>query len=601
MTGPTFSPDGKFMWDGNTWIPAPPQSDILPQSALNQNQISNVANAAGVPLDQLTNTAQHFDQNRDGVLQQSELQQAASSITQPPTTQAPQSPVMQQPVMQQPVVQQPVMQQPVMQQPVMQQPMMQQPVMQQPMMQQPVMQQPMMQQPMMQKPSESNSSAKIKIIASSLAVIIFLAVIINWVSSNQEDETIGLSSIYPEQSPYINGVDGGIGATDGSFDLIGAFDHSVDSSGVDWSAFSFNLNLDGQNFECASEKDDYDKQNNAPCKISWQATIPSYSPYDPSSGGGMVDVTEAAILAGRCDGDPFCGTTIYIMENGVDIVNSRNYDTSYGQLFIEYSGGDSTETVSIRSDSPGLLDHDNDGVGDYTDDCENTPGYDDVDSVGCTLIPDADNDGVNDDKDLLINGNAGLKIYISQLAAKDMEFYEDDQYWPCERIDGGGTSVPFSWINNEEVDCTDGSDEDNMRYPDWAYRLRVDWNCDEIYDNEIDMRNGSSFFRDSQVLNQTLNSVTTQNLVLSKDITDNLEKVCISVSVYDLDIVADTYEKYDVFSGTGDAFTLKVTLSQTKTTGDYSFVASGNNDDDDTYTAPDAGVTIRFLIYEVTE
>ena len=58
MTGPTFSPDGKFMWDGNTWIPAPPQSDILPQSALNQNQISNVANAAGVPLDQLTNTAQ---------------------------------------------------------------------------------------------------------------------------------------------------------------------------------------------------------------------------------------------------------------------------------------------------------------------------------------------------------------------------------------------------------------------------------------------------------------------------------------------------------------------------------------------------------------
>jgi len=29
MTGPTFSPDGQWMWDGNSWIPAPPQSNTL--------------------------------------------------------------------------------------------------------------------------------------------------------------------------------------------------------------------------------------------------------------------------------------------------------------------------------------------------------------------------------------------------------------------------------------------------------------------------------------------------------------------------------------------------------------------------------------------
>ena len=120
MTGPTFSPDGQWMWDGNSWIPAPPQADVLPQDRLNQNQISTVAYNAGVPVNQLSNTAPYFDQNRDGILQNSELQQAAAAIAQPPTRSVPmQSP--QPPVMQQPMVQQPMMQQPMMQQPMMQQ------------------------------------------------------------------------------------------------------------------------------------------------------------------------------------------------------------------------------------------------------------------------------------------------------------------------------------------------------------------------------------------------------------------------------------------------------------------------------------------------
>ena len=128
MSGATFSPDGKWMWDGNAWIPAPPVTDVLPQSALNQDQITNVANVSGVSTNQLTNAAPYFDQNRDGILQGSELQQAVSAISQTPTMQAPQQPVMQQPMMQQPMMQQPMMQQPMMQQPMMQQPMMQQPI-----------------------------------------------------------------------------------------------------------------------------------------------------------------------------------------------------------------------------------------------------------------------------------------------------------------------------------------------------------------------------------------------------------------------------------------------------------------------------------------
>ena len=40
MSSPTLSPDGKWMWDGNSWIPAPPQSNIMPQTEINQNASS---------------------------------------------------------------------------------------------------------------------------------------------------------------------------------------------------------------------------------------------------------------------------------------------------------------------------------------------------------------------------------------------------------------------------------------------------------------------------------------------------------------------------------------------------------------------------------
>ena len=116
-----MSPDGNWMWDGNEWIPAPPKSDVLPSSAINQNQIQSFAESSGVMPSQLNSVAPYFDQNRDGILQQNELHQAAMSISNPPVSPAPrQQQMMQQPMMQQSMVQQPMMQQP-MTQPVRQQ------------------------------------------------------------------------------------------------------------------------------------------------------------------------------------------------------------------------------------------------------------------------------------------------------------------------------------------------------------------------------------------------------------------------------------------------------------------------------------------------
>ena len=100
MSGPTFSPDGNWMWNGTEWIPAPPKEQVLPQSSIDEVEVSNVAAESGVDPEQLTQVAPYFDENKDQILQQSELQQAAMSISNDPNVPVPQQPVVpQQPAM----------------------------------------------------------------------------------------------------------------------------------------------------------------------------------------------------------------------------------------------------------------------------------------------------------------------------------------------------------------------------------------------------------------------------------------------------------------------------------------------------------------------
>ena len=168
MTGPTFSPDGKWMWNGSEWIPAPPQSDVVPTENLDKAEIESVANETGVESETLANVAPYFDENRDGELQRNEIQQAAMSLATQPTISAPTNNVdegiMPQHQMVQPTpmqIMQPMMQQSVMPQPAAPlppQPMMQQSVMPQPAA--PLPPQPMMQQPMLQKSAFNQHGAQ---------------------------------------------------------------------------------------------------------------------------------------------------------------------------------------------------------------------------------------------------------------------------------------------------------------------------------------------------------------------------------------------------------------------------------------------------------
>ena len=93
MSGPTFSPDGKWMWNGTEWLPAPPKEQVLPQSSIDEAEVTNVANESGVDPENLTQVAPYFDENQDRILQQTELQQAAMSIAHEPNVPSPQ-PVM---------------------------------------------------------------------------------------------------------------------------------------------------------------------------------------------------------------------------------------------------------------------------------------------------------------------------------------------------------------------------------------------------------------------------------------------------------------------------------------------------------------------------
>ena len=80
-----FSPDGKWLWTGSEWIPAPPTADAsVVQSA--QPTIQGVAESTGVPFGALEQVAQHFDINQDKNLDIRELNLAAAAYQNPPPT-----------------------------------------------------------------------------------------------------------------------------------------------------------------------------------------------------------------------------------------------------------------------------------------------------------------------------------------------------------------------------------------------------------------------------------------------------------------------------------------------------------------------------------
>ena len=83
MTEPTLSLDGKWLWNGTEWIPAPPTAAPAVVSEA-QPIIQQVAQNQEISVQELTQAAQNYDLNHDQSLSQYEIELAASAIKSPP-------------------------------------------------------------------------------------------------------------------------------------------------------------------------------------------------------------------------------------------------------------------------------------------------------------------------------------------------------------------------------------------------------------------------------------------------------------------------------------------------------------------------------------
>ena len=91
MTESTLSPDGKWLWNGTEWVPAPPQSEpqVVEQA---KETITQVAEQHGLNSDDLYRESSNFDVNQDGALNEYEVQLAANAMVNPSLQPAPQQP-----------------------------------------------------------------------------------------------------------------------------------------------------------------------------------------------------------------------------------------------------------------------------------------------------------------------------------------------------------------------------------------------------------------------------------------------------------------------------------------------------------------------------
>ena len=579
MTGPTFSPDGKWMWDGNAWIPAPPQAKVLPQASLNQDQISTVANNAGVPVNQLANTAPYFDQNQDGVLQNSELQQAAAAIAQPPTMPVP----MQQPMVQQPMVQQPMVQQPMIQQPMAPQPMMPQPMMPQPMMPQPMAPRPMIQQPMPQNLKKKNSIKTILICAGIVLAGIGV-IFVMWAGSST---SIKLDSMNETSS---------LGASPGTHDAL--FSFTVSRGGdigdsLSMADSTLTLDVNGMTHTCVYGMEISSINSdciyvNIEClpystagPLKQVSMFGSYGEMKSSSTdyeSASRDLTESVALAER-DAE-FCMRTGATVDGDVTFtVFEVDFDICSSSCYVELSIDHPEQDILTDSINVPLMDQDNDYVDDFVDKCPSTTfSSTSTDSNGCSdQQRDTDGDGVLDVNDWFVNGNGKLNIWVSKVNT-----YSEESYYESP---------------------SEGDSNDGYSAPDMQVKLEVDWDCDQTYDQSYSMKDQGKKFTNEYLVNISQVQAQEQGWLLSFDVPDEQERVCFAVTIWDYDSDDGSSNLLDASSLDGGITISSVPLSWIEGSGGQKFqgnliVIDGGlgDDDDDEFQTPSEGGAATYTV-----
>ena len=517
MTESTLSPDGKWLWNGTEWVPAPPQSEpqVVEQA---KETITQVAEQHGLDSDDLYRESSNFDMNQDGTLDESEVLLAANAMANPAVQPAPQHPAVFSPN----------------------------------------------EQTFVDNNTYSHKVSKpdrMKLYSIIGVTILLLSSTMFWLLS---------PSISPLSS--IHDTDGdGFADDDDQFlnnptqwkdfdgDGYGDNQHS-DAAQVDnftenptqWADSDGDGYGDNQSSE-ATQVDDLllnptqwadadgdgygDNQGSSATQVDNFTDNPTQWADSDGDGYGDNQSSEATQVDDfpsnptqwtDSDGDGF-GDNQNSGATQVDDLpsNPTQWSDSDGDGYGDNNALGATQTDAFPTDSLEWEDTDGDGYGDNSDDCEYELGVSTIDLLGC---PDSDDDGYSDDGDAF--------------PFDDAEWFDDDE-------DGIGNNADLlddgdAWfvVGINFITADTGQSYDFGSAPDMRIGLIHDDECDGVDAEDL------VYYSDSILDNYYVTE--SDGLAAMFDIEDDLNAVCFAVFVQDVD--DSDHDMLDYADGTGSYY-----------------------------------------------
>jgi len=419
MSSGNISPDGKWLWNGTEWIPAPPvTSPEVVQTAI--PIIENTAQQYNLNVEELKTNTASFDLNQDQYLSPHEVELSAQSLANPPQGYPPQG----------------------------------YPPQGYPPQGYPPQGYPPQGNPPKLSTNQNNGGMN-KIIAISI-VIIILGSVSFWLLS---------PSISPISSIHDN--DG-----DGYADLDDKFNNNptqwADSDGDGYGDNQGSGATQVDNFTnnptqwADSDGDGFgDNQSVGATQVDNFTNNPTQ--WADSDGDGFGDNQSV----GATQSDDFPGDDSEWSDSDGDGVgdNSDVFPNDPDETVDADGDGVGDNSDVFPNDPDETVDTDGDGYGDNTDDCDSEYGESFVDLTGC---PDSDGDGYSN-----INDAFPYDYYDHQ--DSDGDGYGDNE----DLLPNGDAFLRFDVIS---LDADTSQSYDLGTAPDMYMQVKIDWNCDDSYD-----------------------------------------------------------------------------------------------------------------------
>ncbi len=498
----TLSPDGKWLWDGKEWIPAPPTAKPeVVESA--QSTIKQVAQITNTPVQELSQMAQHYDINEDNTLSEYEVQLAASAYHSTPSD------------------------------------------------------------PYNPKNSLSSNSNRNKIIASiSIALLLIVSTSV-WMLSPDYSP---LSSVHDEDGDGIPDADDAFKFNptqskdsdgDGYGDNQGPNATQIDmfpDNPTQWN------DTDGDGYGDNSEESATLVDNFTNNPTQWKDTDGDGYGDNQSDGATQIDnFTNNPTQWKDTDGDGYGDNQSFGATQVDDFLNNptqwkdsdgdgygdnqasgatqidafvdnpTQWEDSDGDGYGDNSASNATQVDDFPNDPAEWRDSDGDGWGDNTDNCIFSPGTSTIDLWGCL---DSDGDGYSD------TGDA---------------FPTDSSEWLDDDDDGVGNNEDLlddgdAWIGFSALSITTDTSQSYDLFgnaPDLMFGIIIDDDCDSQY-NENDLYYESDYKLDSH------NVDSSDSIGIAYDIDDDEFLHCFALVIWDSDDSQD--DLLDYVSGEGNYY-----------------------------------------------